>query len=95
MDQSPSSLLLYLSKVLTTHAFCTTRLSQGNRNAALTDTFCLSYLHFSFRELDDPDTASFLQVNFDKPTFEPRHDKTNKMSVRPAKSQINQGLRPV
>ena len=27
--------------------------------------------------------------------FEPRHDKTNKMSVRPAKTQISQGIRPV
>ena len=26
---------------------------------------------------------------------EPRHDKTNKMSVRPAKTQINLGIRPV
>ena len=28
------------------------------------------------------------------PTFEPRHDKTNKMSVRPAKTQISLGIRP-
>ena len=28
-------------------------------------------------------------------TFEPRHDKTNKMSVRPAKTQIRLGIRPV
>ena len=27
--------------------------------------------------------------------FEPRHDKTNKMSVRPAKTQITLGIRPV
>ena len=27
--------------------------------------------------------------------FEPRHDKTNKMSVRPAKTQISLGIRPV
>ena len=26
---------------------------------------------------------------------EPRHDKTNKMAVRPAKTQINLGIRPV
>ena len=26
---------------------------------------------------------------------EPRHDKTNKMSVRPAKAQISLGIRPV
>ena len=28
-------------------------------------------------------------------TFEPPHDKTNKMSVRPAKTQISLGIRPV
>ena len=29
------------------------------------------------------------------PTFEPPHDKTNKMTVRPAKTQITFGIRPV
>ena len=28
-------------------------------------------------------------------SFEPRHDKTNKMAVRPAKTQISLGIRPV
>ena len=27
--------------------------------------------------------------------FEPRHDKTNRVSVRPAKTQISLGIRPV
>ena len=27
--------------------------------------------------------------------YEPRHDKTNKMAVRPAKTQISLGIRPV
>ena len=27
--------------------------------------------------------------------YEPRHDKTNKMSVRPAKTQISLSIRPV
>ena len=27
--------------------------------------------------------------------FEPPHDKTNKLAVRPAKTQINLGIRPV
>ena len=27
--------------------------------------------------------------------FEPRHDKTNKIAVRPAKTQISLGIRPV
>ena len=28
-------------------------------------------------------------------SFEPRHDKTNKISMRPAKTQISQGICPV
>ena len=28
-------------------------------------------------------------------SYEPRHDKTNKVSVRPAKTQISLGIRPV
>ena len=36
-----------------------------------------------------------LQPNFMWCVFEPRHDKTNKMSVRPAKTQISLGIRPV
>ena len=27
--------------------------------------------------------------------YEPQHDKTNKMTVRPAKTQISLGIRPV
>ena len=27
--------------------------------------------------------------------YEPRHDKTNKVTVRPAKTQISLGIRPV
>ena len=30
-----------------------------------------------------------------KATYEPRNDKTNKMTVRPAKTQISLGIRPV
>ena len=30
-----------------------------------------------------------------RPLTEPQHDKTNKMSVRPAKTQISLGIRPV
>ena len=36
----------------------------------------------------------FLNEN-DKSVNEPRHDKTNKVSVRPAKTQISLGIRPV
>ena len=34
-------------------------------------------------------------INENSTTCEPRHDKTNKMSVRPAKIQISLGIRPV
>ena len=34
-------------------------------------------------------------TNSDHWTFEPRHDKTNKMSVRPSKTQISLGIHPV
>ena len=37
----------------------------------------------------------FRQYNMWYYLFEPRHDKTNKMSVRPAKTQISLGIRPV
>ena len=30
-----------------------------------------------------------------QPSSEPRHDKTNRVSVRPAKTQISLGIRPV
>ena len=39
--------------------------------------------------------ALFYQFNVKTSTSEPRHDKTNKMSVRPAKTQISLGIRPV
>ena len=31
----------------------------------------------------------------DATSYEPRHDKTNNLSVRPAKTQISLGIRPV
>ena len=34
-------------------------------------------------------------LELDVELYEPRHDKTNKMSVRPAKTQISLGNRPV
>ena len=41
---------------------------------------------------DNIEVISYL--SFEKPS-EPRHDKPNKMSVRPAKTQISLGIRPV
>ena len=44
-------------------------------------------------------SPSFIVCHLDrmrkKKWFESRHDKTNKMSVRPAKTQISLGIRPV
>ena len=34
-------------------------------------------------------------LSFAKMRFEPRHDKTNKVTVRPEKTQISMGIRPV
>ena len=45
------------------------------------------FLFFSLKnDVAKPETAI---------PYEPRHDKTNKMSVRPAKTQISLGIRPV
>ena len=35
------------------------------------------------------------KTNVMKNTHEPQHDKTNKVTVRPAKTQISLGIRPV
>ena len=34
-------------------------------------------------------------VNDTEVEYEPRHDKTNKVTMRPAKTQISLGIRPV
>ena len=39
--------------------------------------------------------SEFRLDSMDNKTNEPRHDKTNKISVRPAKTQISLGIRPV
>ena len=51
-----------------------------------------------FREMWLTWRRVFLQVCYnhnESSLNEPRHDKTNKMSVRPAKTQISLGIRPV
>ena len=40
-------------------------------------------------------TTVFLNTVKLQGLFEPPHDKTNKMTVRPAKTQISLGIRPV
>ena len=42
-----------------------------------------------------PFLGYFILMTTDQNSNEPRHDKTNKMSVRPAKIQISLGIRPV
>ena len=37
----------------------------------------------------------FSAIHFRSDWYEPRHDKTNKVTVRPAKTQISLGIRPV
>ena len=37
----------------------------------------------------------FNRYNYFVVTYEPPHDKTNKMTVRPAKIQLSLGIRPV
>ena len=39
--------------------------------------------------------TAVLQHTRKQTRYEPRHDKTNKVSVRPAKTQISLGIRPV
>ena len=51
------------------------------RNLTISKLFFYIYMFYSFSLLI--------------PVFEPRHDKTNKMSLRPAKTQISLGIRPV
>ena len=43
----------------------------------------------------EPCLAHCSRVFFLRGSFEPRHDKTNKMSVRPAKTQISLSIHPV
>ena len=50
-----------------------------------------SFLHADSEDSDQ--TGRMLNLCW--PVYEPRHDKTNKMSVRPAKTQNSLGIRPV
>ena len=55
-------------------------------NAAGKHVTCLCFENTTFRANDNVILTSW---------NEPRHDKTNKMSVRPAKTQISLGILPV
>ena len=56
----------------------------------------IDYVRTEMRESLDFDNYWCLQdLFYCQERFELRHDKTNKMSVRPAKTQISLGIRPV
>ena len=61
---------------------------RGDRKFYQKTTTCEAYRNSFF-----PTVHSFKDVF--NCTTEPRHDKTNKMIVRPAKTQISLGIRPV
>ena len=56
--------------------------------------FGLSCLFVKSGYIEDSRRAGYKLI-WNTAYFEPRHDKTNKMSVRPAKTQISMGNRPV
>ena len=49
---------------------------------------------FSFLQNNKLNDAS-IRVGLDENLFEPPHDETNKVAVRPANTQISLGIRPV
>ena len=66
--------------------FLVTGLNSINRNR-----------HFQFNPNTDTNYVKFTYKSggFLKLIIEPRHDKTNKVTVRPARTQISLGIRPV
>ena len=60
---------------------------------SITQCWLLPSLLSSWRNLplEDVILSRYIALQY----YEPRHDKTNKMSVRPAKTQISLGIRPV
>ena len=64
-------------------------LSWGGSNASEHNCYIVDPDHRLHQVL----TASY--SSWVKCIFEPRHDKTNKVSVRPAKTQISLGIHPV
>ena len=67
------------------HAWCLKRTFQTEFRG----TFCVTWKLPVIRE------QFYCQQTLNIAWNEPRHDKTNKMSVRPAKTQISLGFRPV
>ena len=55
------------------------------------------YLKFQWRNkaMCQLSFKNVAQIMLTDASYEPRHNKTNKMSVRPAKTQISLGIRPV
>ena len=62
--------------------------SSGTLSACLYDWYLFSHGLAQICVLIDMCSSPILE-------FEPPHDKTNKMAVRPAKTQISLGMRPV
>ena len=63
----------------------------SNRQASL---FLVGDINVSHRQLNDAANELYNKTK-EKSQFEPPHDKTNKMNVRPAKTQISLGIRLV
>ena len=70
--------------------------NNNNNNFALrmAHKVCLKHLH-SGSEYDSYQCNVTFKVLTSCSLNEPRHDKTNKVTVRPAKTQIRLGFRPV
>ena len=70
--------------------------SQFDNGPHLSDAHAAIALFSNTRSIvTDADTVRFYQYSVHTNISEPRHDKTNKVSVRPAKTQISLGIRPV
>ena len=59
----------------------------------LEDTFCRVVAHLFYDHIHEAMWEE--HSGRYNPRYEPQHDKTNKMSVRPAKTQISLDIRPV
>ena len=57
--------------------------------------FCRSFITSAVKLVFALSWVRQCRMYYWETTIEPRHDKTNKMSVRPAKTQISLGIRPV
>ena len=68
------------------------RTLKSNKSSQVENTEIICKLVLKWRICE---TSIILYMSVKKFLYEPQHDKTNKMSVRPAKTQISLGIRPV